>query len=282
MDRRIIAPQFRDRLHMVITRLDLPQARFSQAIGIDRSTLAQLLSPDHDRLPRAETLIAIAQLANVTVDWLLGLSTRETNAPEMMEQQFSMEGQARSPFDNKFTVWAEEAAGYKIRTVPQTFPDLLKTVDVIRFEYELTQGVEVDTKLANAVARLDFLRRPETEIEACVPMQEIETLAAGKGRWQGLAAAQRRDQIANMAQLCRDLYPSFRLYLYDVRRISSSPFTVIGPLRASVFLGDMYLVFTSSAHVRVFARRFDDLIRAAAVQPTEIASFLDTLPISGD
>ena len=55
---------------------------YARAVGIDRSTLSQLLSPANERLPRAETLAAIATLAGVSVDWLLGLQSEERPGAE--------------------------------------------------------------------------------------------------------------------------------------------------------------------------------------------------------
>ena len=64
-----------------------------------------------------------------------------------------------------------------------------------------------------------------------------------------------------MADIYRDAYPSLRLYLYDLRDVYASPFTVFGPKRAVLFLGQAYLVLNGADHIRMFARRFDDIIR---------------------
>lgn len=79
-----------------------------------------------------------------------------------------------------------------------------------------------------------------------------------------------RAQLDEMAALCRDLYPSLRLYLYDLRRTYFAPFTVFGPQRAILYLGTIFFVLTSSEHFRVLHRRFDDLVRAAVIQPPEV------------
>ena len=57
----------------------------------------------------------------------------------------------------------------------------------------------------------------------------------------------------------------------------ATPLTVFGPLRAALYLGDMYLVFNSTEHIRVLTRHFDDLIRAAVMQPPEVISYLKSL-----
>ncbi len=42
---------------------------------------------------------------------------------------------------------------------------------------------------------------------------------------------------------------------------------MFGPKRAVLFLGHSYLVLNGSDHIRMFARRFDEMIRLAVVQP---------------
>ena len=53
--------------------------------------------------------------------------------------------------------------------------------------------------------------------------------------------------------------------------------TVFGPLRAAVYIGDMYLVLNSTEHIRELTSRFDNLIRAAVVQPPEVVVRLEAL-----
>ena len=74
MHRRETVEIFRTRLLEVIEQSGMSRSEFARRIGADRSTLSQLLSSDGTRLPRAETIAAIATVAQVSVDWLLGLS----------------------------------------------------------------------------------------------------------------------------------------------------------------------------------------------------------------
>ena len=59
VDRREMVGICRQRLGEIIARSGDSRAAFARRIGIDRSTLAQILSSADDRLPRAETLAAI-------------------------------------------------------------------------------------------------------------------------------------------------------------------------------------------------------------------------------
>ena len=75
MDRREIVEVFRERLGEVIDRSGLSRSAFAGEIGHDRSTLSQLLSPEHVRLPRAETIAAIAEIRN-TRKWIVDYAVR--------------------------------------------------------------------------------------------------------------------------------------------------------------------------------------------------------------
>lgn len=259
-------------------RSDLAPSAFATSLGIDRSTLSQLLSPAIDRLPRAETLVAIATLGGVSVDWLLGLTSRERAGAEVIEP-VRIEGQAGSPVDDRFLRWYAEAesAGYRIRSVPRTFPDFLKHADVIRYEYANWPEIDEAASARWAVERLESLRRSEHAQESCAPIQAIEGFARGEGPWSGLPAAVRRAQLSSMAATCRELYPSLIFHLFDLRNTYSAPFTVFGPQRATLYIGSLFFVFTATEHVRALNRRFDDLVRAAVVQPPDVPALFQSL-----
>ncbi|MBM3571988.1 MAG: helix-turn-helix transcriptional regulator, partial [Alphaproteobacteria bacterium] len=78
MDRRDTSRLFRARLEQALARAGLSQAEVARRTGIDRSTLSQLLAADLDRLPRADTVAALARALDASLDWLLGLSQGAT------------------------------------------------------------------------------------------------------------------------------------------------------------------------------------------------------------
>ena len=57
----------------------------------------------------------------------------------------------------------------------------------------------------------------------------------------------------------------------------SAPYTVFGPKRAAIYIGDMYVVINSTEHIRALTRHFDDLIRRAAINPHDIANYVSGL-----
>ncbi|MDX1422509.1 MAG: helix-turn-helix transcriptional regulator [Kiloniellales bacterium] len=279
MDRREIVEVFRERLGEVIRRTSRSRSAFANEIGLDRSTLSQLLSSEHARLPRAETIAAIARRAQVSVDWLLGLSQEGQLGADMLSQALDLEIEpgSGSPADERLKRWHAEAAGYKIRYVPSTLPDLLKTEAVIRYEFQLQDTRLPRVRLEEAERRLAYSRRPETDMEVCSSVQSLAGFARGEGIWSGLPAADRRDQIERMIQTLDELYPTLRWFLFDGLKSYCVPMTVFGPLRAAVYIGDMYLVLNSTEHIRELTSRFDNLIRAAVVQPPEVVVRLEAL-----
>jgi transcriptional regulator with XRE-family HTH domain len=278
MDKRDLGPVFRERLQALVSRTGERRAVFAQSVGLDRSALTQLLSGPSVRLPRAETLRRIAERYSVSLDWLLGLSQDETLAAEIrpvLEIAAAEGGQE----DTLLERWHKEAVGYKIRYVPAQIPDLLRTPAVIDYEQSTADDPDPSWQLREAEFRLDYSRRPETDMEVCMPRQRLELLGEGRGQWKNLGRNVRRKQLAYMADLVEELYPTFRLFLYDQLQSYSIPYTVFGPQRAAIFVGEMYLVLNATDHIRSLTRHFDNLIRKAVVGPHESAAFIRALPV---
>lgn len=279
MDKRELGPVFRERLEDVVRRSGATRAAFAKSIGVDRSALTQLLAGQSTRLPRADTLRSISERYSVSLDWLLGLSQDETLAAEIKPALEIAEADD-SNNDTLLERWHKDAAGYKIRYVPAQVPDLLRTPDLIAYEYSGRAAPSPSWQLRNAEFRLDYTRRPETDMEVCMPRQRLELLAEGKGLWRGLDRPARQAQLAYMATLVEELYPSFRLFLYDQRRTFSIPYTVFGPQRAAIYVGEMYIVLNATEHIRSLTRHFDNLIRHAVVSSNESAAYIVSLKVS--
>lgn len=274
MDLNDAAEGFRGRLRVLIGRSGLNAAAFARMAGVDRSTLSQLLASDGPRLPRADTLMALAGSCRVSVDWLLGLSPREEIGTEIIDAVMQIQSHTRSPIDERFADWLREAEGYRVRTVPESFPDFLKTEDVLGFEYQGAPSSPPGSSPEAVSARLAFMRRPDNDLEVCASIQAITTMARAEGKWAGLSLPARRRQLGHLAALYRELYPSLRIYFYTLTETYSIPFTIFGPKRVALFLGTSYLVLNGVEHVRLFGRRFDDLIKLAVIQPHQIEATL--------
>ncbi|WP_187971354.1 helix-turn-helix domain-containing protein [Aquibium microcysteis] len=271
VDKRDLSGLFRERLRVLLARSGKNQSAFASDVGIDRSALSQLLSGASPRLPRAETLLNIAAEHRVSLDWLMGLSQDEGLTGEMRET-FEME-EATGGYDGTpLARWHAEAAGTKIRYVPAGIPDLLRTEALIDFESDVSLRSR-EVQAGETQYRIDYTRRPETDMEICMPRHALEIFAAGMGVWSGFPAEARRAQLRHMAGLLDELYPAVRLYLYDGRQRYSLPYTIFGPYRAAIYAGDVYLVLNSTAAIRALTRHFDNLIRGAVVNAHEAARF---------
>jgi len=277
MERQNTVELFRERLQAVITRAGLNLSAFARKVAIDRSTLSQILSPSTSRLPRVETLTAIAQTEQISIDWLVGLSQEGGLQADILQEQVEIQPGGRSPSDERIAEWQNEAIGYKIRTVPTTLPDLLKTREVIQYEYVPAAIATPEQRHEASLESLDYIRRPENDIEFCTPIQSLETLAEGVGIWRGLSPKQRKRQLQHMMRLVEELYPTLRWFLYDGLNRFSVPLTIFGPKRAAIYLGQMYMVLNGREHIETLKEHFDDLIRAAVVQPPEVSKVLHRL-----
>jgi transcriptional regulator with XRE-family HTH domain len=268
---------FRERLGQVIERSGLNRSAFAARTGLDRSTLSQLLSETNDRLPRAETIAAIAMKQSVSVDWLLGLSQEDQLGTNIVTESLEIAAGGGAPEDERLVRWHAEAVGYKVRYVPTTLPDMLKTEGTIAFEFSSQGGTIRDTQIDQAVKRLAYTRRPETDIEACASVQSVEAFVRGEGIWRSIPEETRAAQLDHMIALVGELYPTFRWFLFDGLQRFTVPYTVFGPTRAIIYVGGMYFVFNSTEHIRVLIRHFDELIRAAVIQPPDVAQWLAKL-----
>ena len=265
---------FRERVNQLLARSGLTYAAFARQAKLDRSTLSQLLTGAMPRLPRAETLAMIAQTANVSVDWLLGLSQREEVGSEIIEAVMKVEPYGNTPANDTFLEWLRSAQGLRICSVPVGVPDLFKSDEVLRHEYRAAFELSGMSPVDAVHRRLSMLRQPHQQHELATSKDSFEHFARGIGVWAGVPAALRRAQIERIIALTEEFYPSLRVYLYDAGTTYSVPFTVFGDQRVAMFLGTSYLVLNSAAHIQLFLGRFDDLIRVASVQPHQIGEFM--------
>ncbi len=277
MNRREQAGVFYQRVTRALVESGMSRSDLARASGLDRSTLTQLLAPGASRLPRADTAAAIASALQESLDWLLGLTHDRAGSAAVLEHVLKIEPSTRMPADAKLLAWQEEAKGYKIRYVPTNLPDMLKVPAVIEYEYADFSLAEPAEVLGTSTEQLTYARMPETDVEICCPAQALETFAIGCGIWSNLPRAARLDQLRHMVALVDELYPTLRWFLFNGLEHYSAALTVFGPERAAIYVGNMYLVFTTTEHIRLLTRHFDDMIRAAIVQPTEISDFISGL-----
>lgn len=279
MDKRDRSRLFRERLAAAMAARGLSKSGLARATQADRSTVSLILSSDDGRLPNAQFAAEAAFSLGVSCDWLLGLTDRRERGADMLEAAMRIEEAARAPSDESMYRWHEEARGYKIRHVPATLPDMLKSEDVLRFEYGDFLGRTTDQAIADMRQRLAYLQAPDTDYEIAMPIDALEGFAAGEGYWRGLPAAERRAQLERMRRLSEELYPSLRLYLFDRKKVFSAPVTIFGPLQAAVYVGRFYMAFRERRQVLELTRHFDGLVREADFEAKHTPRFIEGLAV---
>lgn len=277
MDKRALSDLFRIRLMELVTRAGASQSAFADGIGIDRSALSQLLSGDSARLPRVETLLRIAERHSVSLDWLLGIS-HDPGLTGELRPSFEIEEGSDDYAETLLMKWHAEATGSKIRYVPARIPDLLRTPEIIAFEADAAHQ-SVKAQASETAFRLDYNRQPGTDMEVCMPRETLEAFAQGRGMWSGLKREVRAEQLQYMANLIAELYPSFRLFLFDEKERFSVPYTIFGSQRAAIFMGGMYLVLNNAESIRKMQRHFDQLIRFTRVHAHQTADYVKNLKV---
>lgn len=276
IDKRDRAPLFRARLGEAMAAHVVSQAELARRTGVDRSTISALLKPG-TRLPNAQLAADCARALGISADWLLGLSVRPEPIADLLAASLSLTEAPRALIDERIFGWHQEAAGYKIRHVPATLPDMLKTRAMVEWEYAPQLGRTAGQAIGAFEDRLKWMRGAGSDYEIALPMHELTAFATATGYYQGLAAETRRAQLQHLMALCDQLYPSLRLCLFDARKLFSAPVTVFGPLLAVIYLGRHYLAFRDSARVETLTRHFDLLVREAEVGARDMVAHLRRL-----
>jgi transcriptional regulator with XRE-family HTH domain len=276
-DKRHRSTLFRTRLSRAMQERGETQSGLSRAIGVDRSTISQLLKGKGPRLPNAQVVAECAVALGVSADWLLGLSERPEQAADLLAASMEMPQAPRAMVDEQIFAWHREAVGYKIRHVPARLPDMLKTSDMLRWEYTPHLGKTTDQAIGASIDRLDLLRNAPSDYEVALPLFEIESFVSGTGYYRGLPDDVREAQIERLLDLHEQLFPTLRIYLFDARKLHSTPITVFGPMMAVLYIGQHYLVFRDAERVQAFSRHFDVLVREASVSDRAFPDHLRTL-----
>jgi len=256
---------------------DINQSALSRRAGVDRSTISQLLRDDGPRLPNAQLVAECASALGVSADWLLGLSDRPEKASDLIAAALTFTEAPRALVDERIFEWHREAQGYKIRHVPAGLPDMLKSTEMLRWEYAPHLGRTTDQAIGASQDRLDWMRAARSDYEIALPVHDIRAMAQAEGYYQDLPRDIRAGQLARMADLHDQLYPRLRIHLFDARRLFSAPVTIFGPLLAVIYLGSNYLPFRDSDRVDLITRHFDRMVREAEIGDREFPDYISLL-----
>lgn len=276
IDKRDRAAQFRTRLGEAMAVRGITQSELARQTGVDRSTISALLQPGK-RLPNAQLAADCARALGISADWLLGLSGRPEPIADLLAASLTLTEAPRALIDERIFAWHQEAAGYKIRHVPATLPDMLKTRAMVEWEYEPQLGRTAEQAIGAFEDRLRWMRGAGSDYEIALPLHELTAFATATGYYEGLPVEVRLAQLRHLMALCDQLYPALRICLFDARKLFSAPVTIFGPLLAVIYLGRHYLAFRDSARIATITQHFDFLVREAEVGARDMGGHLKTL-----
>ncbi len=277
IDKRLRASQFRQRLATAMRDKDTSQSHLARVVGVDRSTISQLLKGTGARLPNAQVVGECAAALGVSADWLLSLSDRPESAADMLASTLKLTEAPRALVDQQIFDWHKEAAGYKIRHVPAALPDMLKTQAMLEWEYSPHLGRTASQAVGASQDRLTWMRGSSSDYEIAFPVHEMEGFVSATGYYAGLSRELRLEQIDRFLELHEQFYPRLRVYLFDARRVFSSPVTIFGPLLAVLYVGRNYVAFRDNERVQAFTAHFDGLVREASITARGLSDHLQAL-----
>ncbi len=277
MDKRDRSVVFRKRLLEAMDRATYSRSRLARETGVDRSTIGQLLKDDLPRLPNAQLAADAAFALGVSTDWLLGLTDRPERPGDIVAAAMALSPAERNSTDAQLFDWHQEATGYKVRHVPATLPDILKSERMLTWEYSSLHDHASEQAIGAMSRQLEWLKSGVSDYEIALPLHELKACADGIAYYDKLDRDIRHEQLQLIADLCRDMFPRLRIFLFDARRVFSAPVTVFGPGLAVVYIGRFYLAFRESERVRSLTNHFDWLVREATVDARDAADHIVSL-----
>lgn len=282
IDKRIRAENFRTRLLQAMSDCNMSQSALAREIGVDRSTISQLISGDGARLPNAQVIGECAFVLKVSADWLLSLSDRPERAADLLASSLELTRAPRAMVDEQIFQWHKEAAGYKIRHVPATLPDMFKTDALLEWEYAVHLGKTTQQAIGASRDRLNWMANSNSDYEIAMPVHELLCFATAEGYYRDLPLEVRLAQLDRFLELSEQLYPRVRIYLFDAHQLYSSPVTIFGPLLSVLYVGQHYLAFRDSERIAAFTEHFDNLVRQANIGTRDLSDYLKSLKSFAD
>ncbi len=251
----------------------------SRKTRVDRSTIGQLLKDDQPRLPNAQLAADVADALSVSTDWLLGLTNRPETPGDIVAAALSLSPAERTSADEQLLEWHHEAAGFKVRHVPATLPDILKTERMLDWEYASFRARRSAEAFSAMQDQLEWLSSGVSDYEIALPVHEIEACADGTAYYKGVTQDVRYEQLGFIADQCEEMFPRLRIFLFDAHKVYSAPVTIFGPNLAVIYVGQCYLAFREAERVKSLTHHFDWLVREATVDARHVAAHIRSLMI---
>jgi transcriptional regulator with XRE-family HTH domain len=275
MSKRDIAQLMQERLRQSFARTGLSISEFSRRHHIDRSTLSQLLSSQQFRMPRADTVAALADALHVSCDWLLGLTEEQRFGIELIQSAVSLYDEELEQSESQWVRWHKEAGDAKIRYVTVTsIPHQLKNKNTILYEYESLLGRDDAQTYWDSGSFLEEIERRNRNYEVCGSLQMLEAFAKGDWIWSGYKTNLRKQQLLDMAQDLEALYPEYQLYLFDETKVITVPMVLFGTHKAVLNCNGNFIAFTRDIHIEFLNDIFKTMIKNTVIYPHQTVDFI--------
>jgi transcriptional regulator with XRE-family HTH domain len=195
------------------------RAALARGVGIDRSTVTQMLAADDVRMPGGHVVANMATALGVSCDWLLGLSDRPERISALIDTSLSISDAGRASGRRRSDL--RLARGRRgLQDTPCARDPARRAEDrcVDGMGIPARQGEDPGQAIAAAHARLEWLRGSTSDYEIAVSLHEFESFVAGTGYYGGWIAIFGASSCAGSLEVYDALFPSLRLFLYDARR----------------------------------------------------------------
>ncbi len=255
----------------------MSKSALARATSVDRSTIGQLFKSDLPRMPNAQLAADIASALGISADWLLGLTNEPEKPGDILASALSLSPAERTSADMQILDWHREAAGSKVRHVPATLPEMLKTDQLLAWEYSSLPSEVVDQVRTSARAQTEWVTSGGADYEIAVPVHELTACAEGSGYYATLEPNHRVEQLSQLADQVDAMFPRLRLFLFDAHQLYSAPVTIFGSSLAILYVGQCYLALREKQRVLALTDHFDWLIRGSTIDARDASQYIKSL-----
>lgn len=268
---------FRLRLHEAMSTVGMSKSALARATNVDRSTIGQLFKNDLPRMPNAQLAADIAYALGISADWLLGLTNQPEKPGDILASALSLSPAERTSADAQILDWHREAAGSKVRHVPATLPEMLKTDQLLAWEYSSLPSDVVAQVTTSARSQIELVKSGGADYEIAMPVHELIACAEGSGYYATLEPEHRIKQLSQLAKKINELFPRLRLFLFDAHNLFSAPVTIFGNSLAILYVGQCYLALREQQRVSALTDHFDGLIRGSTIDARDSSQYIRSL-----
>ena len=260
-----------------MSAVGMSKSELARATSVDRSTIGQLFKSDLPRMPNAQLAADIASTLGVSTDWLLGLTNQPDKPVDILASALSLSPAKRTSADMQILDWHRETAGSKVRHVPATLPEMLKTDHMLAWEYSSIPSDVAEQVRTSAKAQFEWVKSGGADYEIAMPAHELTACAEGSGYYATLEPEHRAEQLSLLVQRVDAMFPRLRLFVFDAHQLYSAPVTIFGNRLAILYVGQCYLALREQQRVLALTDHFDWLIRGSTIDARDASQYIRSL-----